>query len=57
MLTYDEICDKLRDECDLDLIDMLYITPDDIVDRFKDRIEQQLEVLDIYYTDEDEVEM
>ena len=54
MLTFDEICAKLKDESDMDLIDMLYITPEDIVDRFKDKIEDRLEILDIYYTIEDD---
>ena len=46
-MNIEEIYNKLRLQEGVELLDMLYITSDDIIERFKDRISERLETLNI----------
>lgn len=44
-LTFEEVKDKLKEVDEISLLEKLEIYSDDIVDRFEDKIEEQLEQL------------
>lgn len=48
-----ELLDRLRNEAEFDLIDMLGITSEDIVDRFLNEIEERYEELSRGYEEDD----
>ena len=58
-MTFKDLCDKLKQLPEIDLLEVLDINSDDLVDRFEDFIEtkrdyleDELEVEDIYNDDE-----
>lgn len=53
MMTLEEIKEKLREEDIIDLIETLQITPDHIVERFEDFIEEQADDLEKEYEEEE----
>lgn len=42
-MTFNEICDKLSHLDELDLLEILDISSDELVDRFQDKIEARLD--------------
>lgn len=42
-MTFNEICDKLSHLDELDLLEILDISSDELVDRFQDKIESKLD--------------
>ena len=60
-MTFKDLCDKLKQLPEIDLLEVLDINSEDLVDRFEDFIEtkrdyleDELEVEDIYNDDETE---
>ena len=58
-MTFKDLCDKLKQLPEIDLLEVLEISSEDLVDRFEDFVEQkrdyledELEVEDIYNDDE-----
>lgn len=44
-LTYVDICDRLKHLPEIDLLEVLEISSEDLVDRFQDRIEEKHDYL------------
>jgi hypothetical protein len=58
-MTFKDLCDKLKQLPEIDLLEVLEISSEDLVDRFEDFVDQkrdyledELEVEDIYNDDE-----
>jgi len=51
-MTFKDLCDKLKQLPEIDLLEVLEIDSEDLVNRFEDFIEAELEVEDIYNDDE-----
>ena len=45
-LTIYDICDRLKNLYEISLLEVLYISSEDIVDRFNDRIEEKADELE-----------
>ncbi len=50
--TFEEICEKLKRVPEIDLLEILDVSSEEIVDRFRDLIEDRLEEFDIEFTEE-----
>jgi len=42
MLTFTDVCDRLKQQDEISVLEVLEITSEELVDRFKDRIEDKL---------------
>lgn len=54
MLTLVDLCEKLKDVPELELMDLLGITSEDIVERFIDKIEYDFDYINREFEEEDE---
>ena len=53
MDTFEELCDRLLVHTDtLELLELLCVTPEDLIERFEDRIELHRDKLEEYLDDE-----
>ena len=53
MDTFEELCDRLLVHTDtLELLELLCVTPEDLIERFEDRIELHMDKLEEYLNDE-----
>lgn len=43
MLTFTDVCDRLKQQDEVSLMEILEISSEDIVERFKDKIEDKME--------------
>jgi len=43
MLTFTDVCDRLKQQDEISVLEVLEITSEELVDRFKDRIEDKLD--------------
>ena len=43
MLTFHDVCDRLKKQDEISVLEVLEITSDELVDRFNDKIEDKLE--------------
>lgn len=57
-MTFEELCEKLSMEEECSLLELLEISSEEIVELFKDKIEERREeiLLKLYLTEEDEGE-
>lgn len=53
-VTLKDLCEKLKNEYEMDLIDLLGISSEDIVNRFEDVIESKYDSLVQYYEEKEE---
>lgn len=53
MLTFDDVCDRLKQQDEISILEILEITSDELVDRFRDRVELKYEYLADDLGDED----
>lgn len=51
-----ELLEKLKRENETDILEILNLTTEDIVERFKDEIEERYELLLSYYEEEEDEE-
>ena len=54
-LTFIDVCDKLKKQDEISLLEILDISSEDIVDRFPDKIEDKLDELEIDLDEEKEL--
>ena len=45
MLTFIDVCDRLKQQDEISILEILEITSDELVERFKDRIEENYDEL------------
>lgn len=45
MLTFIDVCDRLKQQDEISVMEVLEITSDELVERFKDRVEEKYEYL------------
>ena len=43
MLTFTDVCDRLKQQDEISVLEGLEITSQDLVDRFQDKVEEKLE--------------
>lgn len=43
MLTFTDVCDRLKQQDEISVLEVLEITSEELVDRFKDKVENKLE--------------
>ena len=43
MLTFTDVCDRLKQQDEISVLEVLEITSEDLVDRFTDKIENKLD--------------
>ena len=43
MLTFTDVCDRLKQQDEISVLEVLEITSEELVDRFNDKIENKLE--------------
>lgn len=43
MLTFTDVCDRLKKQDEISVLEVLEITSEDLVDRFQDKIEDKLD--------------
>lgn len=43
MLTFTDVCDRLKQQDEISVLEVLEITSDELVDRFTDKIENKLD--------------
>lgn len=43
MLTFTDVCDRLKKQDEISVLEVLEITSEDLVDRFQDKIEDRLD--------------
>jgi hypothetical protein len=43
MLTFTDVCDRLKQQDEISVLEVLEITSEELIERFKDRIEEKLE--------------
>jgi len=43
MLTFTDVCDRLKQQDEISVLEVLEITSEELVDRFKDKIENKLD--------------
>jgi hypothetical protein len=53
MLTFVDVCDRLKQQDEISILEILEITSDELVDRFKDKIEDNFDYLAEDLEDED----
>jgi len=53
MLTFIDVCDRLKQQDEISILEILEINSDELVDRFKDKIEENYEELADDLGDED----
>ena len=53
MLTFIDVCDRLKQQDEISILEILEINSDELVDRFKDRVEENYEELADDLGDED----
>lgn len=53
MLTFIDVCDRLKQQDEISILEILEITSDELVDRFKDKIEENYDELAEDLGDED----
>jgi len=53
MLTFTDVCDRLKQQDEVSLMEILEISSEDIVERFKDKIEDKM---DYFVEDLEDVE-
>lgn len=53
MLTLVDVCDRLKQQDEISILEILEITSDELVDRFKDKVEENYEELADDLGDED----
>lgn len=45
MLTFIDVCDRLKQQDEISVLEVLEITSDELVDRFRDRVEEKYDYL------------
>ena len=53
MLTFIDVCDRLKQQDEISILEILEINSDELVDRFKDKVEENYEELADDLGDED----
>jgi len=43
MLTLDDVCDRLKQQDEISVMEVLEITSEELVDRFRDKVEDKLD--------------
>lgn len=43
MLTFTDVCDRLKQQDEISVLEVLEITSEELVDRFKDKVENKLD--------------
>jgi hypothetical protein len=43
MLTLEEVCDRLKQQDEISVMEVLELTAEDLVDRFRDKVEEKLD--------------
>jgi len=45
MLTFTDVCDRLKQQDEISVLEVLEINAEELVDRFKDRVEEKFDYL------------
>ena len=53
MLTFTDVCDRLKQQDEISVLEVLEITAEELVDRFQDKVEDKIDYLIDDLEDED----
>lgn len=55
-MTFTDLCDKLKRETEVDLLEILNLSSEELVDLLQDTIEEQLDRILLHYENDEDVD-